>query len=271
MAHTLVTFHAHPDDEALLTAGTMARAVAEGHRVVLVFATRGDVGAVASDFLADGESLAARRTREALASAQVLGVHRVEFLGYGDSGSAGEHIGPESFAGAPVEEAAARLAEILVEESAAVLTVYDANGGYGHPDHLQVRAVGLLAAERAGTPVVLEATIDRDLMQLGVELATGLGYTMPDTFQPESFDRWFTPAAGITHRIDVSGQLDSKRRSMQAHASQTTGDGEGDRTLAAFLSLPDEYFAMAFSTEWYVEVGRSADDPATDVFDALVV
>src|SRR6476619_2852303 len=58
MAQTLVCFHAHPDDEALLTAGVMAAAAAAGHRVVLVVATRGEVGMVADDFLAEGETLA---------------------------------------------------------------------------------------------------------------------------------------------------------------------------------------------------------------------
>lgn len=259
MPHTLVSFHAHPDDEALLTAGTLARARAEGMRVVVVFATRGDVGRVATGFLADDESLAARRTREALASTEILGVHRVEFLDYGDSGSAAEHLGPTSFAGAPVGEAAAALAVILDEEGAAFLTVYDRHGGYGHPDHLQVRAVGLAAADLAARPPrVLEATINRDLMQLGVEMAAGLGYEVPPEFTPSTFDTWFTPAAEITHTVDVSAFLSLKRSAMAAHASQTTAD-EGDRTLAAFLSLPDEYFALAFGSEWYVETGDAPD------------
>ena len=74
---TLVVFHAHPDDEALLTSGTMARASAEGHRVVLVVATDGGVGLVASDFLAGGEDLAARRKAELHRSATAIGCARV--------------------------------------------------------------------------------------------------------------------------------------------------------------------------------------------------
>ncbi|MDQ6650602.1 MAG: PIG-L family deacetylase, partial [Actinomycetota bacterium] len=49
MPFTVVSFHAHPDDEALLTAGTLARAAAEGHRVVLVTATGGEAGLAAAD------------------------------------------------------------------------------------------------------------------------------------------------------------------------------------------------------------------------------
>ena len=72
---TLVCFHAHPDDESITTGGTMARAVAEGHRVVLVVATSGEYGEVPDD-LAEGETLADRRVAETTRSAAVLGVAR---------------------------------------------------------------------------------------------------------------------------------------------------------------------------------------------------
>ena len=73
---TLVCFHAHPDDEAILTGGSMLRAAEEGHRNVLVVATNGDFGEVPDD-LAAGETLVDRRRQETLASAAVLGVDRV--------------------------------------------------------------------------------------------------------------------------------------------------------------------------------------------------
>jgi LmbE family N-acetylglucosaminyl deacetylase len=145
---TLVAFHAHPDDECIATGGVMAKAAEEGHRVVLVVATRGEHGEVADGFLADGETLAERRVQETHASAAALGVHRVEFLGYVDSGMMGtpENDLPGSFWTADVDEAAERLAAILREEGADVLTCYDEIGGYGHPDHIQVHRVGLRAA-----------------------------------------------------------------------------------------------------------------------------
>ncbi|HET6666661.1 MAG TPA: PIG-L family deacetylase, partial [Intrasporangium sp.] len=84
MSYTLLAFHAHPDDEALLTSGTMARAAAEGHRVILVVATDGELGLASQAYVAGG--LAARRRRELETSARELGVARVEHLGYADSG-----------------------------------------------------------------------------------------------------------------------------------------------------------------------------------------
>ena len=90
MPGTLVAFHAHPDDEVITTGGVMARAAAAGTRVVLVIATGGELGEVADGFLDDGEELAARRAIEVARAGEILGVARIEFLGYGDSGMEGE-------------------------------------------------------------------------------------------------------------------------------------------------------------------------------------
>lgn len=149
---TLVTFHAHPDDEAIATGGTMARAAAAGHRVVLVTATAGDRGEVAEGFLAPGETLAQRRTAELAAAGEILGVARIEVLGYRDSGMMGTPANddPECFWQADVDEAAARLAAILTEESADVLTIYDDHGNYGHPDHVKVHQVARQAVHQIG-------------------------------------------------------------------------------------------------------------------------
>ena len=85
---TIVFLHAHPDDEASQTAGSMARAADEGHRVVLVIATNGDHGDAPPD-LAEGQTVAERRRLEAEQSGRVLGVARIVWLGYADSGMTG--------------------------------------------------------------------------------------------------------------------------------------------------------------------------------------
>ena len=255
---TLVFVHAHPDDEALLTAGTMARAVAEGQRVVLVVATDGAAG-LASSELSDG--LAARRFAELEGSCRVIGVHRLVSLGYADSGLDGDaDPGPHGDAypegrttlcRAPLEESAAAVAAILVEEDADVLVTYDPNGGYGHPDHVRVHELSLRAAAIAGVSTVFEATVPRDLLLRGIRLASKV-YRFPPEFDPTSFERAFTASADITHRVDVRRHLDAKRASMAAHASQATAD-DGDRTLAAFLRMPRPLYRRVFGTEWYVE------------------
>lgn len=241
---TLVCFHAHPDDEAIATAGTMAWAKAQGHRVVLVVATRGELGEVHA--LAPGEDLAERRTAETLRAAELLGIDRVEFLGYRDSGMVDDPRidDPGTFHVAPVEEAAERLAAILRSEAADALTVYDANGGYGHPDHIKVHHVGYRAAELAGVNRVLESTMNRDFilaMQAQAPVEVPEGVEIPDVEDMQLGVREHE----ITTWIDVREHTARKRQAMAAHASQI------DET-AFFLQLPFEAFEMLFGWEWYI-------------------
>lgn len=270
MSRTLVALHAHPDDEALLTSGTMARAASEGHRVVLVVATDGALGLASDDYRGDGR-LARRRAAELEASANALGVHRICWLGYADSGSDGP-IPPDPddavrFARADVDEAAGRLAEVLREENADVLLSYDAAGGYGHRDHVQVHAVGARAAELAGTPRVLQATIPRDLLVRAIALVGKL-YTFPPEFDAESFQRAFSAKDEITHRIPVWRQVAAKRAAMRAHASQASADGGADRTLGMLLLIPRPLADLVFGREWYVDPAHTGP-VSHDVFAGL--
>ncbi|MFG1945271.1 PIG-L deacetylase family protein [Nonomuraea sp. NPDC048826] len=249
---TAVFFHAHPDDEALLTAGTMAMLAAEGHRVVLVVATAGERG------LADvrpGEALGETRMKELYQSAAVLGCARVECLGYGDSGlspqgGVADERPDDAFIDADTEKAATALAEILREEQAELLTIYDPAGGYGHPDHVQVHRVGKRAAEIAGTPIVLEATVNRDPLLRLLRLA-GKVYRFPPEFDVRTFESAYSAGETITHRVNVRRYARQKRAAMAAHASQATG-GDSDRTLAVMLKVPGPLYRLVFGTEWYV-------------------
>ncbi|HEY2175095.1 MAG TPA: PIG-L family deacetylase [Mycobacteriales bacterium] len=255
---TIVSFHAHPDDEALLTAGTLARLAAEGHRVVLVVATAGAAGLVSSDLTGD---LAAIRTEEVRRSARLLGCARVVMLGYDDSGLDGRLDATRSFAHAEVDVAAARLAAVLDEERADAVTIYDAAGGYGHPDHVQVHHVGARAAQLAGTPMVLEATVDRDLLQRALRLTRRL--PLPADFDADRFATAYTPRSALTHRVDVRRYAAQKRAAMAAHATQLSG-GTDARTLRVFLRLPRPVFRAVFGHEWFVEHGRTPSRPPLD-------
>jgi LmbE family N-acetylglucosaminyl deacetylase len=278
--HTLLAFHAHPDDEALLTSGTMARAAAEGHRVVVVVATDGELGLAASEFTGQG-ALAATRMDELRASAKALGVARVEHLGYADSGL-GPEVAPDPpgstrFVRADVEEAAQRLAAILREEHVDVLLHYEPNGGYGHQDHVKVHHVARRAAGLAGTPRLLEATVPRDTICRAIDLAAKI-YRFPPEFDRAGFDGAFSARSDITHRVDVHRHIRAKRASMRAHASQASADGGADRTLAAFLRIPRPLYDLVFGREWFVDATHhlTGRDPVTrpsgirrDVFEGL--
>lgn len=276
---TLVALHAHPDDEALLTAGTMARAAAEGHRVVLVVATDGALGLAADSFGSTGDALAATRHRELAASAEALGVARVVELGYADSGSGAELYpdppGQVRLARAPLDEAVARVAEVLAEEEADVLLTYDRAGGYGHRDHVRVHEIGAEAARRhresTGRPLrVLEATIPREILTRTLDLVARV-YRFPPEFDRGSFDRAYTPRAEITHRVAVRGQIRAKRAAMRAHASQASAADPGDaRTLGMLLRIPRPLYDAIFGREWYRDPDVVPGGPLRDdVFAGL--
>ena len=252
---TAVFFHAHPDDEAISTGGTMARMSAEGHRVVLVTATAGELGEVPDGFLGPGEDLADRRALELAEACRILGVARQVTLGFGDSGMAGEPTNdrPGSFWGTDVDQAAGVLAELLREEGADTFSAYDEHGGYGHPDHIQVHRVGLRAAELAGTPRVFMATINRTYLLGLTERAAEMGVTFPDDELPD-LSELGVEEDRITHVVDVSPYLDQKRRAMEAHASQIS-------ETSFFLSTPPDAFAAMWGTEWFVRVGGPEGAP----------
>jgi LmbE family N-acetylglucosaminyl deacetylase len=266
---TLVSFHAHPDDEAIACGGALARASAEGHRVVIVFATKGEHGEVPEGLLDAGEALWQRRERECYVAAKVLGAHRVEFLGYTDSGMIGtpENHARDSFWRADVEEAADRLVRILDEEAADILTLYDENGGYGHPDHIQVHRAGVLAAEKARTGKVYESVVDRDRVKAWFAMAQSPegraalgGVEIPST---EGVGSMGVPGETITTPIDVSGYLDQKRRAMAAHASQIS-------ETSFFLALPEAMSREIWGLESYVLRGAPEGTKEAWLFDGVV-
>ncbi len=262
---TIVSFHAHPDDEAILTAGTLARLSSAGHRVVLVMATAGEAG-LAKAAHGRGQVLAKTRGEELKTAARAIGISSVIYLGYADSGYPGpgnraggkDPARPPAFADAEVERAAERLASVLLDEDADVLTIYDPNGGYGHPDHVQVHRVGMRAAQLARTRVVLEATVDRtSLVRAGRMLRALRPLGLPQLPDQGSI---YTARAQLTHRIDVRDQWRVKRAAMQAHVSQAESDA-GVRTLALFLRLPRWLFRWTFRYEWFRELGREPGQP----------
>jgi LmbE family N-acetylglucosaminyl deacetylase len=247
---TLVFLHAHPDDEALLTAGTMARAAAEGHRVILAVATDGAAGLTSAEFRDD---LAGVRARELERSAEILGTARLETWGYADSGITGD--APGGFAVGDLDDQVVRLVDLVESERADVVVGYDASGGYGHPDHVRVHAVARAAAEQVGQRRTLrhfEATLPREPIARTVRAAARMRLT-PASFDPAEFDRAWTPSAAITHRVDVRAYADAKRASMAAHASQAAAD-DSTRTLAILTRLPGPAYRLLLGTEYYVEV-----------------
>ncbi len=264
---TLLLVHAHPDDEAISTGGVMMKAKADGHRVVLVTATRGEVGEI---YNMDPETVRPRlgevRTQELKSAAVILGVDRVEFLGYRDSGMVGtaDNKDPRSFHQARLDEAAEKLAALLREERPEVVITYGEDGVYGHPDHIKAHhvtnaALDLLAAEGWSPKKVYYTAIPRSMMeafrsQMPEEAASqGQGMSIPGT-----------PDELVTTRVDVHAYLDAKRKSFGAHVSQNDPN-------SWFTTMADQIYEMAFSTEFY-QLARGtpgSELPESDVFAGI--
>ena len=244
---TIVAFHAHPDDEVLLTGGTIARLAAEGHRVVIVVACDGDV------WTGPGQG---QRLDELRASAAILGAGRVVHLGYADSGHGPvlfeDPPGRTRFVRADAGEAAGRLAALLAEERADLLLSYDPDGGYGHRDHVRVHQVGAQAAELARVRVV-EATVPRELF---ARIARPLLILrLLARHRLDDVRGYGMPQSEITHRIDVRRYAAQKRAALAAHRTPLSGRGRSARLFRALVRAPLPVFRVACGTEWFAEPG----------------
>lgn len=251
---TIVAFHAHPDDEALLTGGTIARLAAEGHRVIIVVASDGDMWA-------DPDHGPGRRLDELRASAAILGAHKAVHLGYADSGHGPvlfeDPPGRTRFARADVEEAAGKLAGLLTDERADLLLSYDPQGGYGHRDHVRVHQVGARAAELSGVRVV-EATVPRELVARFARVLLLL--RLVTRHRLDEMRGYGMPRSAITHRVDVRRYAAQKRAALAAHRTPVSGRGRSARLFRALIRSPLPIYRAVCGTEWFAEPGGWTDD-----------
>jgi LmbE family N-acetylglucosaminyl deacetylase len=271
---TLMAVHAHPDDEATGTGGVLAKAAAEGIRTVLVTCTDGGCGD-GPDGVKPGEpghdprAVAAFRRGELDASCAVLGIEHLELLGYADSGMVGwaTNDAPGSFWSTPVDEAAARLAELIERYRPDVVVTYDENGFYGHPDHIQAHRITMAAVEATaatGTPAkVYWTTVPRASMVEFGRMAREQGLIPADAPELAEMPDFGVPDDEVTTWVDVRKYVERKRAAMAAHASQSDS--------AMFLAMSPEAFATVMGVETFLRVEDStgAPLPEDDLFAGL--
>lgn len=270
----LLTLHAHPDDEVITTGGVLRRAVLEGRRVKVVTCTDGARGEVVGEGMDPEEvfpRLAEVRRGEMAAAMAALGVEEQEFLGYVDSGMMGTdgNDDPASFWQADTHEAIGRVVAQIRTFRPTVFTCYDAFGGYGHPDHIQVHRIGLLAVEAAAmaalypeagpawrVPKVYFTAIPKSAI-------VGMNQAFLDRGLPSPFGEDTDPAdipMGtedhlVTTLIDVSAHIEDKQAALKAHHSQISPE-------SFFLNVPDDMVAGFYGTEAFVRV--RSDVPVPD-------
>lgn len=151
--------HAHPDDESSKGAATMAKYVSEGVDVLVATCTGGERGSILNPKLQGDPYIEANihevRAKEMDEAREILGVQQ-EWLGFVDSGlPEGDPLPPlpeGCFALQDVDEAAGALVKLIRSFKPQVITTYDENGGYPHPDHIMTHKITMVAFEAAGDP-----------------------------------------------------------------------------------------------------------------------
>ncbi len=276
---TLMAVHAHPDDEAISTGGILARYSSEGVRTVLVTCTDGACGDGPGGVKPgepghDRAAVAALRREELARSCEILGVDHLEMLGYRDSGMMGwpDNDAPGSFWTTPVEEPAGRLVELMRRYEPNVVVTYDANGFYGHPDHIQAHRATMAAVGAAAIPQKVYYTavprsrmvdFGRRLRELGVESPGGDAGDPSGDGEAGPREEWGTPDDEVTTWVDVSASAGRKYESLQAHASQSDN--------IFFLRMGRDVFGELMGWETFVRVVDRVGVPVPeeDLFEGL--
>lgn len=277
----LLSIHAHPDDEASKGASTVAKYKTEGVRAVLVTCTGGEEGDIlnpAMDLPEVRADLAAVRQRELEAASALIGYDDVILLGYRDSGmpESEANARPDAFANADLDEAVARLVEIIRRERPQVILTYgDDQQGYPHPDHLRVHDISLPAFDLAGdqtyrpdlgepfTPLKMYYSVwSRARVEATHNKFVELGLESPFS------DDWFTRPNQddrVTTSIDIGPWFDVRLEALLAHATQVDPDS------AFWFGLPRDIARSVHPYEDYILAHSRVETqlPETDLFAGI--
>jgi N-acetyl-1-D-myo-inositol-2-amino-2-deoxy-alpha-D-glucopyranoside deacetylase len=291
----LLLVHAHPDDEAFGTGGLIARTVAEGRRVDLVTCTGGEEGEIHDPSLDPAEAqprLREIRLAELRCALDALrgsgpGELELHLLGYRDSGMMGtpSNDRDDVFWHADLDEAAGRVVEIVRRTRPSVIVSYDANGNYGHPDHINAHRVAVLAYEAAADPgrfpsarpphgiaKLYELAFNRDRWATLTGLMRERGLPLPwesdePQGEPEEEEAFGVAEADITTTVEVLAFADQKRACMDCHKTQR-------QDMGWLLDMPPDLAKLAISPEHFVLTRwRDHEIPAgyreSSLFDGL--
>jgi LmbE family N-acetylglucosaminyl deacetylase len=281
---TFMAVHAHPDDEASSSGGVLRLLADQGVRTVLVTCTNGEFGDAPGGLKPDhddhdADEVAAIRYEELDRAAEALRVTRLVRMGYRDSGMRGwsQNDDPRSFWATPVDEAARRLCELMREERPQVVMTYNANGFYGHPDHIQahritVAAIAMLDYEPTlyfnAIPDSVMATYrerweQEERERIEADAAKGIVREPEDermTNDEGEAIELGTPDADISAAIDISEVTDAKYDALAAHHSQIAD--------SFWMKMGREQFREVMRTEWFVRATnpRGLEGCVADLF-----
>ena len=242
MSRTILSLHAHPDDESSKGAATVAKLVDKGARAVLVTATGGEAGDILNPAMDRPEvvgRLAEVRAEELAHAARIIGYSTVEMLGYRDSGmpNSPDNARREAFCNQDLEEVLGRVVEITRRERPSVILGYDAHEFYPHPDHLRIHELTVRIADAAADPDRFPDagdpwTVSKVYAPIFTsERIQALHQAMLENAGESPFDGWLDRLDGYTDperrtmRYDVTGYVDQGREALRAHRTQVDPDG----------------------------------------------
>jgi len=283
----LMAVHAHPDDESSKGAATLARYADEGHRILVITLTggeRGDILNPALDLPDVRDRIADVRRDEMAKAAEILGVEH-EWLGFVDSGLPEGDPRPPlpegCFALVPLEEPVSKLVRLIREFRPHVMTTYDENGGYPHPDHIRCHQVSIAAFEAAADPDLYPGTghpwsvsklyynhgFIRQRMQLLQDEFANNGLQGPFAKWLENWDPEHDALANrVTTRVRCAEHFSRRDDALRAHATQIDPGGW-------FFETPLEWQHRLWPTEEF-ELARSrvpAELPEDDLFAGIEI
>ncbi|MGI8769059.1 MAG: mycothiol conjugate amidase Mca [Propionibacteriaceae bacterium] len=280
----LLQVHAHPDDESSKGAATTARYVAEGVEVVVATCTGGERGSILNpamdrpDVLANISEI---RRQEMDAARRILGIAQV-WLGFVDSGlpegDPRPPLPPESFGLVPLEEATAPLVKVIRAFRPHVMTTYDENGGYPHPDHIMCHKISIEAFDAAADPdrylelgdpwsvskLYYQFTFHRDRIVALDQAMTTAGLESPYADRLKDWAADPDHQNRVTTRVPCADYFPVRDKALLAHATQVDPEG-------SWFSVPLEVHRAAWPTEDY-ELARSrvqASLPEDDLFAGI--
>ena len=237
MPKTILAVLAHPDDESFGLGGTLALYARKGYDTYYVCATRGEAGTVNAEYLNGFKDTAELRTNELMHAAKILGLKKVFFLDYRDSGMPGteENKHPDAQINHSIDEVAGRVVRYIRELKPEVVITFDPIGGYKHPDHIHIHKATVLAFEKAddasfhpeaGSPFKPRAlyfqVFPRRILRWTVRLMPLFGKD-PTKFgrnQDVNLRELAEVDFPVHARVDISPVAEIKREASRQHASQ---------------------------------------------------
>ena len=273
----VLAIYAHPDDEGQIT-GTLAAFLAAGNAVTLICTTRGEVGEISDAALATPETLGYTRELELRAAMAQIGLADVRFLPFRDSGMDGtpENADPRCFHQQPADVAVPAILSIMREVRPHFVFTWQADGGYGHPDHIAAHRHTVTAFEacgdataypEAGEPWAPErlywgarlmgqfATIRLEMERRGL-----LPELLDDAARTRIADMLAKPELPVSVIVDCAHLVETKRRASSMHRSQF-----GESSM--FARIPEDLRLQFFGQERFYQARPETSDsepPRTD-------